>query len=369
MLAASEKEFIELFNTVEDPREDERILHPLSEILFLAVTGVLSCAESWREIVRYGRMNLEFLRTYFPYQHGIPSKSLLSRVFSTLDKKSMEMLLIEFAAWFPKRAAEEEIIALDGKRIKGSNVHLLHAFATRFGIVLAQVDIDNKKNESTEIPGLLEKLDIAGSVLTADALNCQKSIANKIREKEADYFLSLKRNQGTLFEDAHSYFTNRDKMEFYEEINKEHGRFEIRKCWSTDKIDWLKKEHSDWKGLKSICYIERERQVKGTKSKECALYLSSTAANAHKHLYYSRQHWGVENKLHWVLDVVFNEDRSVFRAKNAAQNMAIIRKLVINMIKRYKQATGDETAIKTMRKVSSWSTKSAGEIIRFMVAN
>ena len=126
MLAKSEKEFIELFNTVEDPCEDERLLHPLSEILFLAVVGVLSCAESWREIVRYGKMNIEFLRNYYPFKYGIPSKSLLSRVFGIIDKKSMETFLIEFAAWFQKKGPEEEIIALDGKRIKGSNIHLLH---------------------------------------------------------------------------------------------------------------------------------------------------------------------------------------------------------------------------------------------------
>jgi len=369
MLAKSEKEFVELFNTIEDPREDERILHPLPEILFLAIVGVLSCAESWREIVRYGNMNIDFLRTYFPFTNGIPSKSLLSRVFGIIDKKSMEGFLIEFAAWFQKKDIEEEIIALDGKRIKGSNVHLLHALATRCGIVLAQVDIENKINESAEIPGMLEKLNIEGAIVTADALNCQKAIAEKIREKGAHYFLALKGNQGILYEDAQSYFLSRDKMDYYEEINKEHGRLEVRRCWSTGSIEWLKKEHPEWKDLKSVCYIERERHIKGSISKEIALYITSTEAIASKHLYYSRQHWGVENKLHWVLDVVFSEDRTALRAKNAAQNMAIIRKLVINMIKRYKQAREDETAIKTMRKVSSWSTKSTKEILKHMVAN
>ena len=367
MLAKSEKEFIELFNTVEDPREDERTLHPLSEILFLAISGVLSCAESWRELVRYGRMNIDFLRTYFPYIHGIPSKSLLSRVFGAIDKKQMEKFLIEFAAWF-YTIDREEIIAIDGKKVRGSDIHLLHVLATKCGIVLAQIDINNKHNESTAIPDVLEMLNIEGAVLTADALNCQKPIAEKIRAKGSDYFLSLKGNQGTLFAEAKSYFIDRTKCDYAETISKEHGRLEIRKCWSTDDIAWLQEGHTGWKDLKSICCIERECHKKGVVSIETAFYISSTMAAASKHLNYSRRHWSVES-MHWVLDVVFNEDRTHISAKNAAQNMAIIRKLVINIIKRYKQATGDETAIKTLRKVSSWSSAEAAKILQFMVAN
>lgn len=367
MLAKSEKEFIKLFNTVEDPRDDDKTLHSLSEILFLAISGVLSCAESWREMVRYGRMNIDFLRQYFPYEHGIPSKSLLSRVFGSIDKKSMEKFLIEFAAWFYKNDGEE-IIALDGKRIRGSGVHLLHALATKCGIVLAQVDINNKTNESTAIPAVLELLNIEGAVVTADALNCQKSIAEKIIDKGGDYFLSLKGNQGTLFTEAQSYFVDRTKCDYSESISKEHGRIEVRKCWSTDDIEWLISGHSGWKKLKSICCIERERCIKGISKIETAFYITSTNASASKHLNYSRQHWGVES-MHWVLDLVFNEDRSTISAKNAAQNMAIIRKLVLNMIKRYKAATGDQTAIKTMRKVSSWSSSEAAKVLSFMAAN
>jgi predicted transposase YbfD/YdcC len=239
MLAKSEKEFIELFNTIEDPREDEKILYPLSEILFLAISGVLSCAESWREIIRYGRMNIDFLKTYFPYNNGIPSKSLLSRVMGAIDKKQMEQFLIEFAAWF-YTIDSKEIIAVDGKKIKGSDIHLLHVLATKCGIVLAQIDINNKHNESTAIPDILERLNIAGAVVTADALNCQKAIAEKIIAKGADYFLSLKGNQGTLFSETKSYFEDKKKYDYAEDINKEHGRIEVRRCWSTDDIDWLK---------------------------------------------------------------------------------------------------------------------------------
>lgn len=374
MLARNQKEFIELFNTIEDPREDGKILYSIAEILFLVIAGVLSCAESWREIVRYGNMNIEFLRNYLPFNNGIPSRSVLSRVFGLINKKVMEKFLIDFAAWFQTKltspaSSEKEVIALDGKRIRGSDIHLLHALATQSGVVLCQVDIDNKNNESIKIPEVLEELEISDTVVTADALNCQKTIATKIIQKKADYFLSLKGNQGTLFEDAKTYFINKEGLDFIEEINKEHGRVEVRRCWSTSNINWLKEGHPDWVGLKSICYIERERHIKDKISKEIALYISSTDAIAKNHLYYSRQHWGVENKLHWVLDVVFNEDHSTFMARNAAQNMGIVRKLIINIIRRYKKITGDQTAIKTVRKASSWSINETAKVLNFMVAN
>lgn len=374
MLARNQKEFIELFNTIEDPREDGKILYSVAEILFLVIAGVLSCAESWREIVRYGNMNIEFLRSYLPFDNGIPSKSVLSRVFGMINKKVMEKFLIDFAAWFQAKStsnydSQKEVIALDGKKIRGSGVHLLHALATQSGVVLCQIDVENKNNESINIPEVLDNLEISNTIVTADALNCQKTIAAKIIEKKADYFLALKGNQGTLFEDAKTYFINKDGLDFIEEINKEHGRIEVRRCWSTSNIDWLKKGHPDWVALKSICYIERERHIKDKFSKEIGLYISSTDAIAKNHLYYSRQHWGVENKLHWVLDVVFNEDHSTFMAHNAAQNMGIVRKLIINMIRRYKKTTGDETAIKTVRKASSWSINETAKVLNFMVAN
>jgi predicted transposase YbfD/YdcC len=365
MLARNEKSFIELFNTIEDTREDGRILYPLTEVFFLVISGVLCCAESWGEIIRFGNANISFLRKYFSFEHGVPSKSLLSKIFGTIEKKRMQDFLIEFANFFQNKEGDE-IIALDGKRIKGSEIHLLHALSTRTGIVLAQLDIENKVNESTEIPNFLDKLNISGATITADALNCQKAVAKKIIEKDADYFLALKGNQGTLLEDVKDCFIKKDSMLHHEEADKGHGRFEIRRCWSTDEIDWLKKHHVDWEGLKSVCCIERERHIKGKMQIDIAFYISSTAACAKKHLHYSREHWAVENKLHWVLDVIFNEDRSTFSAKNAAQNMAIIRKLVINMIRRFKESTGDQIPIRTARKASGWSKEMAVQILDFI---
>ncbi|HET7115098.1 MAG TPA: ISAs1 family transposase [Hanamia sp.] len=368
MLAKSEKAFIELFNTIEDSRDDNRLLYPLAEIIFLVVVGVLCCAESWDEIVGFGKDNIKFLRKYFKFEHGIPSKSLLSKVFSIIEKKKMEDFLITFANWLHCNGSGE-IIALDGKRIRGSDVHLLHALSTRCGIALAQMDIENKVNESSEIPDFLDKLNIAGAVITADALNCQKEIVKKVIEKKGDYFLALKGNQGLLLGNVKDLFLKKEGLSFYEEADKGHGRFELRRCWSTDKINWIRKEHADWIGLKSLCCIERERHLKGKIQTDVAFYISSTAACPKKHLEYSREHWAVENKLHWILDVVFNEDRTTLSAARSAQNMAVVRKLVINMIRRYKEATGDKIAIKTARKASGWSKDRATKILRYMSKN
>lgn len=162
-------------------------------------------------IIKFGKDNLDFLKKYFSFEHGIPSKSLLSKVFGLIEKKKMETFLIEFANWFSNQN-DEHIIALDGKRIRGSNVHLFHALSTRFGIALAQINIENKINERIEIPALLEKLNVSGAVITADALNCQKEVAKKVIEREADYFFALKGNQGLLLRDIKDVFLKRDFM-------------------------------------------------------------------------------------------------------------------------------------------------------------
>lgn len=370
MLATSYQEFTRLFSTIEDPREDEKILYPMTEILFLCIVGVLCCAESWREIVKFGNANLDFLRNYFPYEHGIPSKSLLSRIFGLLDKRQLEDFLVTFGNFICSGNEEKEkIIALDGKRVRGSKIHLLHAFATTSGIVLAQQDIENKKNESKAIPAFLERLCLKGAVVTADALNCQKPIAEKIISQDAEYFLSLKGNQGSLKEAAIELFKNKANMDYSETLDKGHGRIEIRKCWSTSDIGWVHELNPGWTNLQSICCIERERHIKDKVTKETVYYISSTKASSEKHLFYSREHWGIENKAHWVLDYIFNEDRSTLCSKNAAQNMAVVRKIVINMIKRYKEATGDKTAIKTLRKAAVWNKEEGKAILKYLAAN
>jgi predicted transposase YbfD/YdcC len=221
-------------------------------------------------------------------------------------------------------------------------------------------------NECPAIPSVLDELAIKGSVVTADALNCQKLIAEKIREKEADYFLAVKGNQGSLLDDIKGYFLNAPKFcKFYEEADKGHGRVEHRTCWTTSDIKWLQQMHPEWKDLNSICMIESERFIRGKSEKQKRYYISSTQSDPKKHLFYSREHWQVENNLHWVLDVVFKEDQATL-AEQAAHNMAVMRKLILNMIKRYKKATGEKIAIKSMRKVASWSNDAAAEILKHL---
>lgn len=365
LIARNEKNFIELFNTIEEVREDGKVLYPLNEILFLSFTAVLSCAESWSEIISYGNQHLNFLRKYMPFVNGIPSKSVLSRVFSIVDKKQMANFLLRFSSQF---SVDDEIIALDGKRIRGSDIHLLNVFATKQGIVLAQKHIENKTNEIPEIPKILDELSIDGAVITADALNCQKSIAKKIQGKHADYFLAVKGNQKSLLQDIKAFFDISDKYLIHEDIDKGHGRIEVRKCCSAPVPKWLIESNSGWKGLNSICLIKSERHIKGKIEQQNKYYISSTRAEPRRHLELSRSHWGIENSLHWVLDVVFREDQSTL-AERAANNMAVLRKLIINIIKKYKANTGDKTAVKTLRKMASWSNKTTAKLLRYLVNN
>lgn len=300
-----------------------------------------------------------------PFTNGVPSKSVLSRVFSTIDKKQMADFFLRFIKQFE---VQGEIIALDGKRVRGSGIHLLHAFATKQGVVLAQKHIENKVNESPSIPKILDELSISGATVTADALNCQKNIAEKVKSKNADYFLAVKVNQGSLLSDIKEHFSVAEKHLFQEEIDKGHGRLEIRKCYSSPAPKWFLEANSKWEGLKSICMLQTERHLKNKIEKQTRYYISSSLANAAHHLNLSRLHWRIENSLHWVLDVVFKEDQSTL-SQQAANNMAVLRKLILNVIKKYKNDTGDKTAIKTIRKMASWSNTTTAKLLKYLVNN
>lgn len=374
MLAKSEKEFIELFNTVEDPRDDNKTLFPVNEILFLCLTGIISCAESWREIIDYGKQNIAFLRKFFPYVHGIPSKSVLSRVFRVLNKKQLALLLFNFNKLILDSKVlspdETRVIALDGKRLRNSKTHLLHAFATKQGIVLAQEEIENKVNESTSIPNFIKNLDIKNAVVTADALNCQANIAESIIAEKGDYLLAVKGNQKNLKEEIESYFTSKTikKHTSKETLDKGHGRLEVRSMQSIDLPPIFKKNHPKWPHAKSICKLESTRIIKDKETKQIRYYISSTKAQPELQLNYAREHWGIENKLHWVLDVVFNEDKSTLSMKSA-QNIAVLRKVALNTIKNYKEKTGDPVTIRGMRKRASWSTTNLEKLIKYLTTN
>jgi predicted transposase YbfD/YdcC len=369
MLASSKSQFIEYFSELDDPRQDGKILYPLEEILFLIFVAVLSCAESWKLIVKFGKIKLELLRKYYPYEYGIPSPSTLCTVMSALDKNTLEPLfnkLFNNLDSFPN-----ELIAIDGKSLKASKrfnekaIHILNAYATKRGIVIAQKTVDGKTNEITALPELLDEMDIKGCVISTDAMGCQKKVTSKITDKEADYMLAVKANHSNLLNDIESFFNNKKLLktaDFYEEHDKGHGRIEYRKCYSMPINDYFKIEHKDWVNLQNIVLVERSRTYQDKTTTEQQFYITSVKDNNAKvFLNYSREHWSVENKLHWVLDVTFNEDRCTI--KKAAENMAIIRKLILNLLKIYKDKRKDKSSINGLRHMASWSDDALNDIL------
>lgn len=248
---------------------------------------------------------------------------------------------------------------------------MVSAFAANSKIVLGQQKTFDKSNEITAIPELLKLLSIKDAIITIDAMGCQKNIAEKIIEKEADYILALKANQGNLYEDIKSFFEEEVKREkyfkdtslkYFEETDKAHGRIETRKCWVTDETDWIYKKEA-WRGLTSIAIVESSRTLNGKTSKEKRFYISSLPPNAEIIGKAVRSHWGIENSLHWVLDMTYREDESRIRDKNAAENLAIIRHTSLNMLQNYKQKTENKTSIKGLRKKAGWNNNLLAEIL------
>jgi predicted transposase YbfD/YdcC len=372
MLARNQQAFIELFSELDYARCDEQISYPLNEILFLLVAAVLSGAESWRAIVSYGEEKLDVLRQFFPYSFGIPSSTTIIRVLNLLDKARFESWLTNWSKGLILDFNKEHIV-IDGKAIKGARRHapdappvfLLNAFATKNGLVLSQKTIGCKENEITAIPEMLDTLSVKGSTISIDAIGCQKKIAKKILAKEADYFLAVKNNQKKLYSELKNIFKNKDEPEFeyYESNSTGHGRKELRRCWSTSDLDWFKITNRGWDGVKSICMVECKRTCKNKTSIEQKFYITSTDCSAKQHLFYSRNHWAIENNLHWVLDVVLKEDSSQVRLDNAAENMGVVRKVVLNLIKKYKKQYQDSTGIPTLRLKAGWDNSTATKIL------
>jgi predicted transposase YbfD/YdcC len=353
------------FTQLKDPRIERKKLYPLMEILFVVLCGTICGAESWRDFVLFGKEKINFLRKYFPFANEIPSKDTFARLFAELDPEAFKVCFIEWVKSLQK--ALEDIIAIDGKTLCNSidelndmpAIHMVSAFATEARLVLAQQKVDEKSNEITAIPLLLDLLSLKGNIVTIDAMGCQRAIAEKIHEKEADYILALKGNQGTLNDDVKLFLEtevvkeSRSAIEDqYEEADKGHGRIETRKCIVTSQIDWLEQK-SKWPGINTIAMIEERRQIGEKISVERRFFISSLPANAKQIALAVRKHWLVENALHWTLDVVFNEDNSRVRKKNAGQNMALIRHIVFNMLSNAKKSFKD-VGLKALRKKAAW---------------
>ncbi|GHV16348.1 H repeat-associated protein YdcC [Bacteroidia bacterium] len=328
------------FSSLTDPRVERTREHDLEDILFIAIASIICGAEGWNEIEEFGKSKEDWLKTFLRLPGGIPSHDTFNRVFSALDPQELEQCFMD---WTRSVAdlCENEVVAIDGKSMCGSRtsdkksiVHMVSAWAEKNHIVLGQTKVDEKSNEITAIPRLLELLVLKGCIVTIDTMGCQKDIASKIIEKEADYLLALKGNQGNLLEQVEDSFRFLPIRDSNEELDSGHGRVETRRCLVIDDLSLIESKE-EWEGLRTLVKIESERYIKssGKTEKETRLYISSLVADAKLINQSIRAHWSVENSLHWVLDVGFNEDSSRKRTGFAAQNYSLLNRIALNLLK------------------------------------
>lgn len=332
--------FMNEFIDLPDPRRTNKgnFTYPLNEILFLTISSVVSGMKGWSDIELFGKLKLDWLQQFFPYENGIPSHDVLGKVFSALDTEAFSK---SFTSWINSISdlTEGEVVAIDGKTIRGSGsqdksaMHIVSAYACENRLCLAQVATEEKSNEITAIPKLLELMAIKGCVVTTDALGCQKKIAEKIIEKQADYVLMVKDNQKNLKIDIEQSFDGLKVKEINETLDSGHGRIETRTCEMIDDLSLIKAKLK-WEGLQSIIRITSERTDKktDTTSKAIRYYISSIKPDAKRMNQIVRDHWKVENNLHWNLDVIFNEDAGLKKKGKAPFNFNIVSKIALTLI-------------------------------------
>lgn len=352
------------FSVIEDPRIDRSKEHLLSDILIIAVCAMLCGAEHFVDFAEFGEAKEDFLRTFLELPHGIPSHDTFRRVFALLDPK-------EFADCFRRwteglrQAVGAEVVAIDGKTLRRSHdrakgkepIHMVSAWARENGLVLGQIKVEDKSNEITAIPELLRALKLAGCIVTIDAMGCQRTIASEISAAQADYVLALKGNQSTLHEEVKGFLEDAQaggfpKMahDFLETSERGHGRQETRRYWITADIDWLSNP-GQWEKLRTVGMVESIREIHGQVTVERRFYIGSIAADAQTFARAVRGHWAIENALHWSLDVSFAEDQCRVRSGYAAENLALLRHLTINILK---GETTKKRGLKGKQKNASW---------------
>jgi predicted transposase YbfD/YdcC len=355
------------FGGLTDPRIDRCKRHQLLDILVIAICAVICGADDWVEVETFGNRKLAWFKTFLDLPHGIPSHDTFGRVFARLDPAQFEAC---FLRWI--RALAEvipgEVVAVDGKELRRSldgasgkaAIWLVSAWASDQHLVLGQVKVDEKSNEITAIPDLLDVLSLDGAVVTIDAAGCQTAIAQKVIEKGGDYVLALKDNQpnlaadvALLFQDARQRGPDTPQTNQAETIEKGHGRIETRICTTIADAVLLAplRRSEEWTRLKSVIEIRAQRQVDGATTTKVRYYLSSLAGDAEEALRVTRTHWSIENSMNWVLDVAFREDDSRVRIDHGPENSGILRRIALNLLK---QETTLKVGVKAKRKAAGW---------------
>lgn len=360
---------IACFSELPDPRRDHTRRHKLIDIVTMAICAVICGADDWEEVAFFARVREEWFRTFLELPGGIPSHDTFWRVFRALDSKRFEAC---FKAWTTslRTVVEGEVVAIDGKQLRRSHdecqgVHalqLVSAWATRSGLMLGQRRLENKENEIVAVPELLAELDVAGCLVTTDAMSCQVKTAQTVLDRKADYLLALKGNQPALYEETIQLFDDLAASggRAYEhthskEVDSGHGRIEIRQAWVITDQQWLSMLPSAerWPQLVALIKLESVRRVGGAEqeSREYRYYISSRKLTAAQAIDTTRLHWHIENSFHWVLDMAFREDEARLRKENGAENFALLRRMALNLLK---QDTTKKIGIKNKRLLAGW---------------
>jgi predicted transposase YbfD/YdcC len=339
----------EHFGGLPDPRVEGRCAHKLIDIISIAIAAVVCGANSWSEVETFGKAKEAWLRQYLELPNGIPSHDTLGRVFSVLDGAAFEE---HFARWVEAvfRRSRGQVVAIDGKTARRSHdrtigqdaIAMIGAWASANRLVLGQRMVEEGSNEIPAIPELLNLLDVMGCVVTIDAIGCQKEIAQVIRDRQADYLLAVKHNQGHLYDDLHEWFAYAQQVAFrdiphtyHQTVSKTRGRIETRRCWAIadpHAFEYIR-HYQGWADLQTIVMIHNERRLGDQVQHDTRYYISSLPPDAPRVLDCARQHWSIENTCHWSLDVVFREDDSRVRIGSRPRNFALLRRFALNLLK------------------------------------
>lgn len=334
----------DVFVSIADPRQAKKTRYDLVEVLVVAVSAVLAGADTFVEMEAWANEKLDWFRQYLKLEHGIPSHDTLGRLFGLIRPDEFEAAFRRWVGSVLPALGPDAVVAIDGKtsrrsgKVDATALHMVSAFAAGAGLVMGQTATAAKSNEITAIPALLQTLALDGCIVTIDAMGTQVDIAQTIRDRRADYVLSVKDNHPTLAESLRDFYDSfriaPDKTPHtcFESVEKGHGRIETRRCFAFNQVDCLYKPEQ-WADLKSFVVIEAERLIRGKTSFERRFYISSLPADATRIASAIRQHWAVENSLHWCMDVVFGDDQMRARTGHAAHNLSLLKHITMNLIR------------------------------------